>query len=181
MKIIRKFCSWFLEASTWKIWKVLIIIILFGALNTFIIYLFSKLYYSKEIAGYDPEWYVDLNDVIENVIEEGNRINFEAIPKKVDYTFSKETQEDKIVFEFECQLKNENPLFTPTKTVILSDSMEILYVSPDFSSEDYIRAVKENVLSLSMVYGMILAMILYVLFVIFSVNILRKDKKDNSV
>ena len=139
--------------------------------------------YDNELNAYLESTYQYLEEVADNVVQEGIGIDLRKLPKDIaGYNITTSDNDGIIRFTYYLD-NNKDMLFAKqsSMTVELSkDSFKIISKIPDcFSKVDYVLKIKEQMSALSTIIGLILAMVLLIAIIIvdfFS----RINKKSSS-
>lgn len=163
MKEKRYFCDyWFGTEGSIKI--PILIMLLSLIVITFIIYNVLLLKHGNELDSYSESTYQYLDEIADNVIQEGVGINLLALPDDVvKYEITSENNE--VIFKYYLD-NNKGSEFdgSANMTVELSDNFEIISKKPNYSSEeDYIKNIKYNMTFLSVITGLLIGFGFWVL------------------
>lgn len=160
MKERRYFCDYWLGTggSNWiKFLIILLSFIVITSVSSIIGYnvLLSK--YGNELDSYSESTYQYLDEIADNVIQEGVGIDLLALSDDVaKYEITSENNE--VIFKYYLD-NNKGMEFavSANMTVELSDNYEIISKKPNFSSEeDYISNTKFAMIFLSIMIGLLI-------------------------
>ena len=126
--------------------------------------------YDNELNAYSESTYKYLEEVADNVVQEGIGIDLRKLPEDIAWYNITSPDNDGII-QFTYYLNNnQDMLFAKqsSMTVELSkDSFKIISKIPDcFSKVDYVLKIKEQMSALSAVIGLILVMVLIIAIMI---------------
>lgn len=126
--------------------------------------------YDNELNAYSESTYKYLEEVADNVVQEGIGIDLRKLPEDIAW-YNITTSDNDGIIQFTYYLDNtKDMLFAKqsSMTVELSkDSFKIISKIPDcFSKEDYVLKIKEQMSALSVIIGLILAMVLIIAIII---------------
>lgn len=160
MKEKRYFCDyWFGTGCSGKIDRLIMFlsIIFITSIGSIISYnvLLSK--HGNELDSYSESTYQYLDEIADDVIQEGTGINLLALPEDV-VKYEITSQNNEVIFKY--YLDNNKDLkfaVSADMTVKLSDNFEIVSKEPDCTSEeDYIRNIKGSMIFWSVILGIII-------------------------
>lgn len=126
--------------------------------------------YDNELNAYSESTYKYLEEVADNVVQEGIGIDLRKLPEDIArYNITPPDNDGIIQFAYYLN-NNKDMLFAKqsSMTVELSkDSFKIISKIPDcFSKADYVLKIKEQMSALSAIIGLILAMVLLIAIMI---------------
>lgn len=160
MKEKRYFCDyWFGTGGSVKIPIIiilvsLIVIILVSSLVCYNV-LLSK--HGNELNSYSESTYQYLDEIADNVIQEGTGIDFLALPDDI-VKYEITNQDNGIIFKYYLD-NNKGSEFavSANMTVELSDNFEIISKEPNYTSEeDYVSDIKGDMIWLSFMIGVMI-------------------------
>ena len=140
--------------------------------------------YDNELNAYSESTYQYLEEVADNVVQEGIGIDLRKLPEDIaGYNITTSDNDGIIRFTYYLD-NNKDMLFAKqsSMTVELSkDSFKIISKIPDcFSKVDYVLKIKEQMSALSTIIGLILAMSLLIAVVAIAIFPKRINKKSSS-
>lgn len=159
MKEKRYYCDWALNSSNDKktahaIVKVLLIsLVVVTAVSSWIYYNIMIHEHGEDLEAYSKSTYEYLDEIANNVIEEGG-INVTAIPEDVvEYEIT--YKDGKIIFKYSLDNnKGKKWATSASMTVTLSKDFEVLNKEPNFSSkEQYEKEHKSTFYILASILG----------------------------
>lgn len=171
MKEKRYFCDFVFGTPDKKTMRITTLIIFLSLLVIIPIAIFYyNAYTSKHeyaLNSYSASAYEYLEEIANNVITEEVGINLLAIPNDVvKYEISHEDNE--IIFKYYLD-NNKDIEFAPsaTMTIKLSNNFNIISKEPNYSSEEeYVKSVKSSITFLSVGYGFISWVVIWIILLI---------------
>lgn len=126
--------------------------------------------YDNELNAYSESTYKYLEEVADNVVQEGIGIDLRKLPEDIAW-YNITTSDNDGIIQFAYYLNNNKDMLfakQSSMTVELSkDSFKIISKIPDcFSKADYVLKIKEQMSALSAIIGLILAMVLLIAIMI---------------
>lgn len=137
MKEKRYFCDyWFGRGGSNKIETLIIILSLIVITSIFCIIHYNVLLHTNELDSYSESTYQYLDEIANEVIQEGKGINLLALPDDV-VKYEITSTNNEIIFKYYLD-NNKGMLFAQAAnmTVELSDNFEIISKNPNYSSEE---------------------------------------------
>ncbi|MFQ6943250.1 MAG: hypothetical protein ACLRTR_02250 [Clostridia bacterium] len=110
--------------------------------------------YGYELGLYKESTYNYLYKIAENVIQEGKGLNLSAIPDDV-VKYEIIYEGDEIIFKYYLDNNKDAKLVkSASMTVIMSNEIEIIFKTPNYSSENEFRhCVEENMMTFCLIMG----------------------------
>lgn len=166
MKEKRYFCD-FWEKMSIFFYVVSVIIV------SNVSYITLSVRYENELNSYSKDTYLYLEEIADQVIQEGIGINLLGLPDDVSrYSITNDTENGKMV-EFKYYLDNNKDMIfarpSNMKVEISKDTFEIISKIPDCSSkEDYVRKVRTQMGLASAMFGFVFGLIVIIISEIFA-------------
>ena len=160
MKEKRYFCDyWFGTGGSIKIPFLIILLslVVITSVSSIISYNVILSKHGNELDSYSESTYQYLDEIADNVIQEGVGINLLALPDAV-VKYEITSENDEVIFKYYLDNNKDSEFaVSANMTVELSDNYEIISKKPNYSSEeDYISNIKFAMIFLSIMIGVVI-------------------------
>lgn len=188
MKEKRYFCDsifYVNKATNFQQWIIIILsLIVILPICTMIYYNLNISNYECALNSYSEDAYTELYQISNDVIQEGIGFNLYALPEDVEI-YEITSNYNNVVFKYSLDNnKNVEHAISASMTVVLSKDYYVISKEPNYYSEEaYVNDIKNNLLTLSIFYGSITWMIIFIFLSICSLvaGIISENHKNRDL